>query len=306
MPEVTTVPVERVSGASNAERYRKLTDIRVQDPGAIKRAADARTKRGLAVGGGRLMIIAADHPARGANGVGDRPLAMGNRIQLLERLELALSRPGVDGLLASPDILEDLMLLGALEGKVVFGSMNRGGLQGAVFELDDRFTGYDARGIAEMGLNGGKTLTRIALDDPGTVRTMQDTAHAVNELADRGLAAMVEPFWSSRVDGKVRNDLSADAVIKSVGVCSALGRTSAHTWMKLPVVPDMDRVMESTTLPTLLLGGDPDTSPEETYASWRAALALPSVRGLVVGRTLLFPADDDVAAAVDTAASMVR
>src|SRR5512142_1671979 len=103
MPEVTTVPVERVSGASNAERYRKLTDIRVQDPGAIKRAADARTKRGLAVGGGRLMIIAADHPARGANGVGDRPLAMGNRIQLLERLEIALSRPGVDGLLASPD-----------------------------------------------------------------------------------------------------------------------------------------------------------------------------------------------------------
>ena len=53
--------------------------------------------------------------------------------------------------------------------------------------------------------------------------------------------------------------------------------------------------MDSTTLPTLLLGGDPDGSPEETYASWRAALALPSVRGLVVGRTLLYPPDDDVA-----------
>jgi hypothetical protein len=300
-----TTPVT-VSGATNAERYRSLTDVRVRDPGAIKRAADARTKRGLADGDGRLMIIAADHPARGANGVGNRPLAMGNRIQLLERLELALSRPGVDGLLASPDILEDLLLLGALEDKVVFGSMNRGGLQGGVFELDDRFTGYDARGIADMGLNGGKTLTRIALGDPGTVKTMEDTATAVNELAERGLAAMVEPFWSSRVDGKVRNDLSADAVIKSVGVCSALGRTSAYTWMKLPVVDQMDRVMDSTTLPTLLLGGDPDTSPEETYASWRAALALPSVRGLVVGRTLLYPPDDDVAAAVDTAASMVR
>ena len=302
----TATPSVGISGTSNAERYRNLTDIRVQDPGAIRRAADARTKRGLADGDGRLMIIACDHPARGANGVGNRPLAMGNRIQLLERLETALSRPGVDGLLASPDILEDLLLLGALEGKVVFGSMNRGGLQGAVFELDDRFTGYDAQAIADFGLNGGKTLTRIALDDPGTVKTMEYTARAVNELADRGLAAMVEPFWSSRVDGKVRNDLSADAVIKSVGVCSALGRTSAYTWMKLPVVPEMDRVMDSTTLPTLLLGGDPDTSPEETYASWRAALALPSVRGLVVGRTLLYPGDDDVAGAVDTAASMVR
>lgn len=311
MPEATTTTITAtapapVSGSTNVERYRALTEIRVQDPGAIKRAADARTTRGLADGDGRLMIIAADHPARGANGVGHRPLAMGNRIQLLERLEIALSRPGVDGLLASPDILEDLLLLGALEGKVVFGSMNRGGLQGSVFELDDRFTGYDARGIADMRLNGGKTLTRIALDDPGTAATMEQTARAVNELAERGLAAMVEPFWSSRVDGKVRNDLSADAVIKSVGVCSALGRTSAYTWMKLPVVPEMDRVMDSTTLPTLLLGGDPDTSPEETYASWRAALALPSVRGLVVGRTLLYPADDDVAAAVDTAASMVR
>ena len=30
-----------------------------------------------------------------------------------------------------------------------------------------------------MGLNGGKTLTRIALDDPGTVATMEATAKAV-------------------------------------------------------------------------------------------------------------------------------
>ena len=295
-----------VSGATNRERYDLLTEVRVHDPGAIRRAADARTKRSLSGDDCRLMIIAADHPARGANGVGDRPLVMGNRVSLLERLETALARPGVDGLLASPDILEDLLLLGALEGKVVVGSMNRGGLQGAAFELDDQFTGYDAQGCADMGLNGGKTLTRIALDDPGTVATMTATAQAINELADRKLMAMVEPFWSSRVNGKVRNDLSADAVIRSVGVCSALGRTSAYTWMKLPVVPEMERVMDSTTLPTLLLGGDPDTDPEETFASWRAALALPSVRGLVVGRTLLYPADDDVAAAVDTAVSMVR
>jgi len=287
-------------------KYEHLTEIRATDPGAIKRAAESRTRASLVPADGRLMIIACDHPARGANGVGDRPLAMGSRTDLLDRLQTALSRPGVDGLLGSPDIIEDLLLLGALEGKVVFGSMNRGGLQGAVFELDDQFTGYDAQGIDDMGLNGGKTLTRVALDDPGTLNTLTATAQAVNELVDRGLAAMVEPFWSSRVDGKVRNDLSADAVIKSVGVCSALGRTSAYTWMKLPVVPEMERVMDSTTLPTLLLGGDPDTSPEETFASWRAALALPSVRGLVVGRTLLYPADDDVAAAVDTAASMVR
>ena len=45
-------------------------------------------------------------------------------------------------------------------------------------------------------------------------------------------------------------------MIKSVHISQGLGSTSAYTWMKLPVVDEMDRVMESTTLPTLLLGGD--------------------------------------------------
>jgi DhnA family fructose-bisphosphate aldolase class Ia len=91
-----------------------------------------------------------------------------------------------------------------------------------------------------------------------------------------------------------------------MSVCAALGTTSAFTWLKLPVVDDMERVMAATTLPTLLLGGDPAGAPEETYARWQDALALPGVRGLVVGRALLYPPDDDVATAVDTAAALVR
>ena len=38
----------------------------------------------------------------------------------------------------------------------------------------------------------------------------------------------------------------------------------------------------------------------------RGALALPGVRGLVVGRALLYPPDGDVAAAVDAAVALVR
>src|SRR2546426_3745368 len=37
----------------------------------------------------------------------------------------SLERPGVDGVLGTPDVLEDLVLLRALEGKLAFGSMNR-------------------------------------------------------------------------------------------------------------------------------------------------------------------------------------
>lgn len=147
-------------------------------------------------------------------------------------------------------------------------------------------------------------LCRIDLNDVGTVATMAACSRAVDELAAHGLIAMLEPFMSSRIDGKVRNDLSPDAVIKSIHISQGIGSTSAYTWLKLPVVDEMDRVMEATTLPTLLLGGDP-TDPDEAFASFEKALALPSVRGLIVGRTLLYPSDDDVSSAVATAVSMV-
>jgi hypothetical protein len=283
-----------------------VREARAHRPEAVRQAAAARRRRPLLAGGGRLLLIAADHPARGALGVRDAPAAMADRVELLERLVLALSRPGVDGVLGTADVLEDLLLLGALDDKVVVGSMNRGGLAGASFELDDRFTGYDVDTIAGSGLDGGKMLCRIDLADPGTVSTLESCARAVTGLAGHGLMAMVEPFVSRRVDGRVRNDLSAEAVVTSVAIAAGLGATSAYTWLKLPVVPGMETVMAATTLPTLLLGGDPDSAPEETYAEWEKALALPGVRGLVVGRTMLYPRDGDVAAAVDAAAGLVH
>jgi DhnA family fructose-bisphosphate aldolase class Ia len=285
----------------------EINEVRLREPSRIKKLLGSRKRRPLVGEDGRLMIIACDHPARGALAATGRPDAMASRTELLGRLVTALSRPGVDGLLATADIIEDLVLLGALEDKVVFSSMNRGGLQGSVFEMDDRLTGYDVQGTLDAGCDGAKMLTRIDLDDPGTVSTLQACGQAITELNRAELVALVEPFMSSRVNGKVVNDLSADAVIKSVHIAQGLGASSAYTWMKLPVVEEMERVMDATTLPTLLLGGDPDAaSPDATYAAWRTALELPSVRGLVVGRTLLYPADDDVANAVDIAVSMVR
>ncbi|TQK28124.1 aldolase [Arthrobacter sp. SLBN-53] len=285
--------------------YADVTELRAVDPASVTKAWHARTARPTVRGDGRLMIVAADHPARGALSVGTRATAMNSRIDLLDRLRTALADPGVDGVLATADILDDLVMLGALEDKVVFSSLNRGGLAGSVFELDDRMTGATAASTADARMNGGKMLCRIDLDDPGTVSTLAGCAQAVDQLAAHGLIAMLEPFLSTRVDGKVRNDLSPDAVIKSVHIAQGLGSTSAYTWLKLPVVPEMDRVMESTTMPTLLLGGDP-TDPDEAFATWAAALALPAVRGLIVGRTLLYPPDDDVAAAVSGAVGLVR
>jgi DhnA family fructose-bisphosphate aldolase class Ia len=299
-----------VADAASATQFAgsisELNEIRSRDPGRITRLLAARRKRNLFGPDGKLMIIACDHPARGALSAAGKPNAMASRTDLLYRLVTALTRPGVDGLLATADIVEDLLMLGVLEEKLVFASLNRGGLQGAVFEMDDRITGYDVRGTVDAGFEGAKMLLRIDLEDPGTVATLEQCGRAVSELNRFELIAMVEPFMSGRFSGKIANDLSADAVIKSVHIAQGLGSSSAYTWMKLPVVHEMERVMDATTLPTLLLGGDPDSAPDETYAAWQAALALPSVRGLVVGRTMLYPADDDVAKAVDTAVSLVR
>jgi DhnA family fructose-bisphosphate aldolase class Ia len=282
-----------------------VRETRALHPERVAELAAARTSRPLLRDNNRLMLVAADHPARGALGVRGVATAMENRTELMTRLVRALRRPGVDGVLGSPDILEDLLLLGELEDKVVFGSMNRGGLQGASFENDDRFTAYDVPTLRRMRFDGGKMLIRIDLQDHGTARTLEHCAAAVTELATCGMPAMIEPFMAARQGDRVVNDLTAAGVAKSAGIASALGATSAYSWLKLPVVDGMDRVMAATTLPTLLLGGDPSTSPDETYATWAKALTLPGVRGLVVGRALLFPPDGDVESAVDTAVSLV-
>ena len=288
------------------DRIAQVIETRVRRPGQIAGAAAGRARAASVVGpDGRLVVVAADHPARGTLRAGRKRFAMADRADPLERLCVALGRPGVGGVLGTADVLEDLLLLGALEGKVAIGSMNRGGLAGTVFEIDDRFTGYDAATLAAVGFDGGKMLLRIDPNDPSTAATVQSCAEAVTALAGRQLMAMVEPFISHRVDGRVRNDLTAEAMIRAITVASGLGATSAYTWLKVPVVEDMERVMAASSLPALLLGGEVPADQEVAFAGWRKALQLPTVRGIVAGRSLLYPPDDDVASAVDAVVNLL-
>jgi hypothetical protein len=293
-------------GGLAADALSRIRETRATDPGAVARVAAVRVRRPVLRAEGQLLIVAADHPARGVLGVGDRPEVMADRSSLLDRLLTCLAHPRVDGVLATADIIDDLLLLGALDGRLAIGSMNRGGIAGSVFEMDDRITGYDADSIAATRLDGGKLLCRIDPDDPATVATLHTAGTVVTRLAAAGLMAMLEPFWSRRDSaGKVANDLSSGAVIRSIQVVSALGGSSAYTWLKLPLVREMERVMAATTLPTVILGGDQPGSTAERVDSWGRALTIPGVRGLVVGRALLYPPDDDVAGAVGAAAELL-
>lgn len=282
-----------------------LRDTRFQRPSSVATLAAKREPSAPLNADEKLLIIAADHTARGVLNVGTNTSAMRNRYDLLDRLTTALSIPGVHGVLGSADIIDDLLILGALDRKLVFGSMNRGGLPGSVFEIDDRFTGYSVDSIVSTGLDGGKMLLRINPQDAGTSNTLTACAQAVSGLSAAGRIAMVEPFMNQHVDGRARNVLTTDAVIQSMAIASALGTSSAFTWLKVPVVDRMEQIAEASTLPIVLLGGERSEQPDEMFARWQSALELPGIRGLVVGRNLLYPHDDDVESAVKIALSLL-
>jgi DhnA family fructose-bisphosphate aldolase class Ia len=286
--------------------FEQLREDRAKNPRKIAQLLAARTRRPLLRGDDRLLIIAADHPARGAIAVADDLSAMADRYVLLERTVTALSRPGVDGVLGTPDIIDDLALLGVLDDKIVVGSMNRGGLRNASFEMDDRYTAYDSPSIKRDGLDFAKNLIRINLKDGATVATLEASARAVDQAAEAGIPIMLEPFISEWVDGKIKNNLATDAVVLSIAIASGLGNSSSVSWLKLPIVEEMERVVAATTLPILLLGGDTDKDQKKAFESWARALSLPGVYGLVVGRSLLYPHDGNVTAAVDAAVALVH
>jgi hypothetical protein len=288
------------------DRWAQLLEQRATRPDLAGERLRSRPRRPLLTDD-RLFIVAADHTARGMLGVGADPFAMADRRRMLEGLLVSLAHPGVDGVLGSADVLEELALLGVLDRKLAFGTMNRGGIMGARWELDDRMTAYDAHGIAEGGLDGGKVLLRLADDDAGTASTLEACAHAVSALARLRLPIMVEPLpYHVHESGRARLLDDDDALLRAVAVAAGLGHTTSYTWLKVPAGRDVARMLGTTTLPALILGGAPGPDPEATYRSWEEAMSVPNVRGLVVGRALLYPPGGDVAAAIDRAARIVR
>ena len=287
--------------------YRELMDARVFEPQTLTTALLNRRRRSVPGADGRLLILAADHTARGMLAASGDPLAVADRYTLLDRLVRGLALPGVDGVLASADILEELAWLGALDERLAIGTMNRGGIIGASWELDDRLTAYDVDHVESMGLDGGKTLLRIDHTDAGVARTIETVAAVTTQLADRRLMAMIEPLpYVKDPTGRAVLDTSDEALIKVVAIASGLGSSSAYSWLKVPGSDRMTEVAGATSLPILMLGGDPGASADTTFARWDSAMREPNVRGLVAGRALLYPHHSDPEDAIRRAASIVH
>lgn len=152
--------------------------------------------------------------------------------------------------------MRDLDESGSLEpDKTTYLSLNRTGLAGSVFELDDRLV-TSVGAAKEAGLSGVKHMVRIDLSDPLTPSALELLGKVLEDARAAGLEAMVEPLpWR---EGRMACD--TDSIVLAAVVAHDMGAPL----LKLPVpdaapgatrAKEVERVVRSVGAPVLFLGG---------------------------------------------------
>jgi len=224
------------------------------------------------------LILAADHRARGV-------MTIENYAAYVAALTEAL--PHCDGLLASAQPLGDLSASGALERHHrSYLSLNRTGLAGSAFELDDRLVASVWR-AAEAGWTGVKQMTRIDRADPLTAGALELLGQVLEEARDAGLDALVEAVvWR---DGAM--DREPDAVVYAAVVAHDLGAPL----LKVPVpdvaaggarVDAVARVVGSVGVPVLFLGGPWRSDGRQRVLDEVSDVMAGGGAGMAVGRAI--------------------
>ena len=137
--------------------------------------------------------------------------------------------PHCDGLLATAQPLGDLAAVGAITSNHrTYLSLNRTGLAGSAFELDDRLVTTVAR-AAVAGWTGIKHMTRIDLTEPLTAPALELLGRVIDEAAAAGLEALIECVgWR---DGHMARD--TDTIVFAAIIAHDMGAPI----LKVPV-PD--------------------------------------------------------------------
>jgi DhnA family fructose-bisphosphate aldolase class Ia len=225
------------------------------------------------------LVLAADHRARG--------------VMTIERYSdylaaLAEALPHCDGILATAQPLGDLARLGHLRaGHHSYLSINRTGLAGTVFELDDRLVASVPRAAAD-GWSGVKLMTRIDSTDPGGAAALELLGRVLEDARSEHLEAMIEPVWwrAGRMS-RVTDDIVAAAVI---------AHDIGAPLLKVPV-PDepagtdriraVDRVVGSVGVPVLFLGGPHRGGDDAAVVDEARDVMAGGGAGLAIGRAIL-------------------
>jgi DhnA family fructose-bisphosphate aldolase class Ia len=193
------------------------------------------------------VILAADHRARGVVTIENYEAYVGALVRAL---------PACDGILASAQPLSDLAERGHLTAQHrTYLSLNRSGLAGSVFELDDRLVASVPRANAD-GWTGVKHMTRIDMADPQTSPALELLGQILEQARGAGLEALVEPLtWR---DGRVARD--TDSIVSAAVVAHDMGAPVIK--VPVPALPPGEerrhavaRIVASVGVPVLFLGG---------------------------------------------------
>jgi len=247
----------------------------------------------------------------------DDLLGMADRHDYLARVLRVLMSEMVDGVMATMDVLEDLLVIDSLmrdagagpvlDGKVLIASLNRGGLARSKWEMDDPVTGPSPAACAAWGLDGTKLLLRVCDGEPGSLQTLVACAHAISEANAVSLPTFLEPLPVEARDGGFRVIKTKEALAQIAGVASALGDSSRYLWLKLPYCAGYEAVARATSLPILLLGGESAGDPAPFLRELSAGMAAgPNVRGALAGRNVLYPGAHDPLAMGSAAGGIVH
>jgi hypothetical protein len=219
--------------------------------------------------------------------------------------------------MATMDILEDLLAIDGLlraagspallDGRVLIASLNRGGLAGSSWELDDPMTGATPAACRAWKLDGAKTLLRIDEQEPASLKTMLACALAINETNALGIPMFLEPLPVRKDEKGYPVTKTASALARIAGIASALGDSSRLLWLKLPYCENFEAVARATTLPILLLGGESAGDARPFLHQLESVMAAgPNVRGALVGRNVLYPGNEDPLAMAEAAGGLVH
>jgi DhnA family fructose-bisphosphate aldolase class Ia len=193
------------------------------------------------------LVLAADHRARGV-------MTIERNADYLRALGEAM--PFCDGILATAQPLTELARTGAIgPGHRTYLSINRTGLAGSVFELDDRLVATVDR-AREDGWSGIKLMTRIDLGDPGGAAALELLGRVLEDARSSSLEALIEPvMWRGGRMSRETEDIVLAAVI---------AHDLGAPLLKVPVpdarpgparVDAVARVVASVGVPVLFLGG---------------------------------------------------
>jgi DhnA family fructose-bisphosphate aldolase class Ia len=195
-----------------------------------------------------MIVLAADHRARG--------------IVTVERYDawlgaLRAALPHCDGLMATVKPLADLAPE-LRDDQTTWLSLNRTGLAGTPFELDDRAVATCER-AADAGCTGVKHMTRIDRSDPVTAGALELLGRVLEAARVLRLETMVEAltWWEGGIDR------TPDGIVAAAVVAHDMGASV----LKVPIpaaragperADAVERIVASVGVPVLFLGGPRD------------------------------------------------